>query len=151
MEKHPELQKLAAKGITAKYLTRRCKEVAPGWRVSPLREKKAFTGPQKKTRLTYALDALKRPLNYWLSTIFVDEHTFYRRPTALPAIHIAGQRRKVSDRRLKRWKWAHPKLHFMYGVHWKLGVLGPYWVHDCTGWKHARKWKVSSSSPPERS
>lgn len=94
MEKNPELKKLAAKGITAKYLTRRCKKEAPGWRISPLREKKAFTGPQKKTRLAYALDALKRPLNYWLSTIFVDEHTFYRRPTALPAIHMAGQRQE---------------------------------------------------------
>ena len=53
----------------------------------------------------------------------------------------AGPRR--SPRRRQR-PWNHPKLHFLYGVHWKLGVLGPYWVHDCTGWKRARKWQASS-------
>lgn len=148
MAKHPQLKKLAAeKGLTAKYLVKKCKQAVPSWRLRPMPEDKSFTRNQKKGRLSWAMEAIKRPMAYWLSTIFCDEHTFYRHPIPLPCIHVAGQRRRVPDKRLKRWKWQHPKLHFLYGVHWKLGVLGPYWIHDCTGWRRAKQWEVSRSPP----
>lgn len=134
-------------GISIAYLTKKCKQAVKGWRIGPLPTKKAYTPEQKRGRLAWAREAEDKPMEYWLSTVFVDEHTFYRRPTPLPAIHIAGQRRSnrhvMKDKRLMRYRWQHPKLHFCYGVHWKLGVLGPYWISDCAGWRHRRQWKVS--------
>lgn len=142
------------KEVTAAYLERRLKEVVPGWRISPLPEKKAFTAQQKAARLAYAKVAVNYSMERWQSTIFVDEHTFYRRPIPLPAIHLAGQpgkaRRIVRDKRKSWYPWQYPKLHFMYGVHWKLGVLGPYWISDCKGWKGAKHYKVSTALPAPR-
>lgn len=152
MEKNAELKKLAQeRGLTAAYLKRRCKEVVPAWRLSPLPEKKAFTAEQKRERLAYAEQAVLYPMERWKSTVFLDEHTFYRRPTPLPAIHLAGQRgaarRTVKDKRKHWYPWDYPKLHFMYAVHWKLGVLGPYWISDCKGWKGAKHYTVSNHPP----
>lgn len=112
-------------------------------------EKAAFTPDQKRQRLAYVKENKDRPLTHWQSTIFADEHVCHRRPGHLPGVHIAGQRRRfptINDRRRRQRPWNHPKLHFLYGVHWKLGVLGPYWVHDCTGWKRARKWQASGGT-----
>ena len=149
MKKHPKLRRLCAQlHLTAGYLIRKCKEVCPSWRLSPLRLKKEFTPQQKLGRLAYCKKALLRPLEYWKSCIFWDEHTFYRRPSALPTIHLAGTKRgrqppTSRDKRLKRYPWEHPKLHFGYAVHWKLGVLGPYWISDCKHWRQARSFPVS--------
>lgn len=153
MMKHPLLKKLVKeKGLTAAYLVRACKAKVPGWCIKPLRQRKAFTPAQKRLRLAYATAAVLYPLARWQSTIFVDEHTFFRKPKSLPAIHIAGRRvggrrqsRKIRDKRLKRYSWGYPKLHFMYGVHWFHGVFGPYWISDCTGWR-GRTYKASG--PP---
>lgn len=128
MQRHPELQKLCRgrADITPSYLERLCKRSCPGWRIGQQREKKAFTAPQKRTRLRYAVNAVDQPMDYWLSTVFCDEHVCYRRPYLLKGIHL-GRRRFINhDKRLRRYPWAYPKLHFLYGVHWKLGVLGPY-------------------------
>lgn len=148
MEKQKDLRDLCqAKHLTAEYLERRIKKVVPGWKLEPLPQKKAYTPEQKRSRLDYCKEAVKRPMDYWKSTVFWDEHTFYRHPRPLPAIRIGSRRRRiVRDKRLKPRAWQHPKLHFAYGVHWKLGVLGPYWISDCKGWKKARKFKVSGGT-----
>lgn len=153
MEKHEQLKELVQnKHLTADYLKRRCKEVVPGWRIGPLPEKIAFKPERKRERRAYSERAVQYPMEQWQSTVFLDEHKFFRRPIALPAIHIAGQRRRrrrmIKDPRKKRYPWSYPKLHFFYGVHWKLGVLGPYWVSDCKGWKHAKTWKVRCPGSP---
>lgn len=151
MEKQPKLRQLVReKGLTAAYLTRKCKEQVPGWCVSPLPQKKAFTPEQKRARRTYTEKAAQYNMDRWQSTVFLDEHTFYRRPISLPAIHMrgTGQRRYIRDTRLHRYPWDYPKLHFMYAVHWKLGVLGPYWISDSKGWKRAKQWKVSCRHHP---
>lgn len=154
MARHPKLKKLAReRGLSAAYLKRRCKQVVPEWKIAALPIKKAFTIDQMRARLAYAVEAVKRPMDYWRSTVFYDEHVMYRRPKALPGIFLAGRRRRLcGDKRLRRNPWQHPKLHFAYGVHWKLGVLGPYWISDCTGWKRAKKYKVCSAThlPPVR-
>lgn len=137
---------MESKGLTAAYLKRKCKQAVPGWRIGPIPEKKAFSPEQKRERLKYAKDNVDQPPEYWQSMVFGDEHTFYRRPTPLPAVHIAGRRhpwRVNRDPRLRHWRSKHPKLHFFYAVHWKLGVLGPYWISDSTGWRRRRKYKVS--------
>lgn len=153
MSKHPLLKKVVSEtGVTADFLVRACKAKVPGWCITPLRERKAFTPAQKQQRLAYATTAAQYSMARWQSTIFVDEHTFYRKPISLPAIHIAGRRvggrrqsRKLKDKRLKRYSWGYPKLHFMYGVHWFHGVFGPYWISDCSGWR-GRTFKASG--PP---
>lgn len=160
MTMHKRLRQLVEKlELTAKYLTRKCKEACKGWRVGPLRLKRAFPPEEKRARRAYAVEALQRPMDYWKSTIFVDEHTFYRRPMPLPAVHIAGRRRGTPpkkrarertnrDPRLKARRFAYPKLHFLYGVHWLIGVLGPFWISDCTGWRRARHYPKKVSYPP---
>ena len=144
MQKNRELMGLVEeRGLTAAYLTRKCKEVLPEWRLSPLPEKKAFSAAEKRERMSYARKAVLYPMERWQSTVFLDEHICFRRPIPLPAIHIAGQRckqrRKVKDPRKKVYSYGYAKLHFMYAVHWKLGVLGPYWISDTTGWSPRRK------------
>lgn len=159
MQRNPLLKKLVKeKGLTESYLVRACKAKVPGWRISRLRERKAFTPAQKRARLAYCTVAVLYAWARWQSTIFVDEHTFYRKPKALPCINIGGRRvggrhqsRKVRDKRLKRYPWAYPKLHFMYGVHWHAGVFGPYWISDCAGWLKKdghRTYPVSRRNPP---
>ena len=121
----------------------------PGFTIGLQAEKVAFSRAQKLVRLQYAREHADLPMEHWQSTIFVDEKLHYCIPGKLPAVGIAGRQRAdkrfrtIKDKRRQRRKWQHPKLHFMYGVHWQLGVLGPYWVHDSTGWKRAKPWKVS--------
>lgn len=153
MQKNAKLKQLVREtGVTAEYLTKRCKEEVPGWCIAPLPEKKAFTPAQKQKRRHYAERAVQYPMEQWQSTVFLDEHKFYRRVIPLPAVHIAGQRRKLrrtnKDMRKRRYPWSYPRLHFLYGVHWKLGVLGPYWISDCEGWRHARHYQVSNHAQP---
>lgn len=152
--KHPDLKKLVQnKGISAAYLERKCKQAVPGWRIGPQRTRLEFTPEQKRERLEYALEAVDFPKERWDSTVFCDEHTHYRSPKPLPGIHIVGRgwrrRRcaKLKDKRAKLGKWRYPKLHWFYGVHWKLGAFGPYWIHDTPGWRSAKKWKVRWHSP----
>lgn len=143
---------MARTGVSAKYLIKRCKQVCSKWCIAPLPEKRAFNADERKARRAYCEEALQRPPEYWKSTVFVDEHTFYRRPRPQPAIHIKGQRMKMrrinKDARLKNKRYGWPKLHFLYGVHWKLGIIGPYWISDCTDWKKAKHYPKKASSPP---
>lgn len=156
MSRHPQLRVLAqTRCLTASYLIKKCKEVCKEWRVGIPRQKKAFDCPHKRARLNYALGAVDNTMEQWQSTIFADEHVFFRRPSGAPAIMLAGRRwggrsmcKKVRDRRLKTFSYSYPKLHFFYGVHWKLGVLGPYWVHDCKGWRKAKTYPVSPPTHP---
>lgn len=156
MRLHPKLRALALKdGLTAAYLVKKCKQYVKGWKVGIPRQKKAFDLPHKRARLAYAAKAVNYSMKRWQSTIFADEHTFYRRPSGAPAIMLAGRRwggrsmcKKVRDRRLKTYSYAYPKLHFFYGVHWDLGVLGPYWISDCKGWRKAKHYPVSPPHPP---
>jgi hypothetical protein len=142
-----------SRGLTPAYLVRKCKEVVPEWRLCPLPEKKAFSRQQKVERRLYARKAALYPMERWKSTVFIDEHLFFRRPIALPCIHLAGRRRakrrKVKDKRKQLYSFGYPKMHFMYAVHWKLGVLGPYWISDTSGWHpHPnRPFKVSPCHP----
>lgn len=151
MHRHPELSKLVARtGVSAKHLIKRCKQVCSSWRIAPLPEKRAFTADEKRARLAYCKEAQYRAPEYWMSTVFVDEHTFYRRPQPQPCIHIQGRRMKMrrlnKDDRLKHKKYGWPKLHFLYGVHWKLGILGPYWISDCTGWPKNKHYPKKASA-----
>lgn len=153
IEKHPELSELARRQhLSPAYLAKKCKEANKGWRLGPIPEKRAFDRTEKQARRSYASEALQRPMDYWKSTVFVDEHTCYRRPIPLPAIWLAGRRRArrvtTKDKRYERQKWRYPRLHFMYGVHWALGVLGPYWVSNCTGWRSAKHFTTKASAPP---
>ena len=140
--------------LSAAYLAKRCKQVAPGWKIAVVPEKKAYSREEKRGRLAYAKEAVQRPMEYWRSTVFYDTHVFFCRPTALPSIHIAGRRRrphkKCTDKRRKVYPWGYPKMHFAYAVHWKLGVIGPFWISDTTGYKKAKKYKASSAAhlPP---
>lgn len=152
IEKNRELHQLVlARGLTPTYLTRKCKEAVPEWRLCPLPEKKAFTPQEKRERKSYARKAVLYPMERWQSTVFLDEHMCFRRLIALPAIHLAGRRlkkrRTVKDKRKKLYPWGYPKLHFMYGVHWKLGVLGPYWISDTTGYEPKRSTPYEVSLP----
>lgn len=153
MEHHPQLKEVVARtGVSATHLIKRCKQVCPGWRVGPLPEKRAFDADEKRARLAYCLEALQRPEEYWKSTVFVDEHMCYRRPMPQPAIYRAGQRRARrrlnTDPRLKHKKYGWPKLHFLYGVHWKLGIIGPYWISDCTDWLRAKHYPRQARCSP---
>lgn len=153
IEKHPQLSELARRlHLDPAYLAKKCKAVSKDWRFGPITEKRAFDRNEKWARRRYASEALQRPMDYWKSTVFVDEHTCYRRPIPLPAIWLAGRRRArrvtTKDKRHERQRWRYPKLHFMYGVHWALGVLGPYWVSDCTGWRKAKRFTTKASAPP---
>lgn len=158
IDKNRELKDLVLeRGLTPAYLTRKCKEVVPEWRLCPLPEKKAFSPEQKRERMRYSAKAALYPLARWQSTVFIDEHLFFRRPEALPTIHLVKKKRRfkrriVTDKRKQLYKFGYPKMHFMYAVHWKLGVLGPYWISDTTGWSNTRKYKVCAPShrPPTR-
>lgn len=147
MSHHPEIKKLCARNhYTAKYLEKRCKQAVPGWRIGYQPEKKAFTAQQKRERLAFCREMVEQPLEFWQSTVFVDEHTFYRRPYPLKGITIGRRLYKNKDKRLRRYPWSYPKLQFMYGVHWKLGVLGPYWISTCQGWKIRTKFPVGADA-----
>lgn len=156
IEKRRELKDLVLeRGLTPAYLVRKCKEAVPEWRLCPLPEKKAFSPEEKRERKRYSAKAALYPLEQWQSTVFIDEHLCFRRPIALPTIHLVSKRRKhkrriVTDKRKQLYSFGYPKLHFMYAVHWKLGVLGPYWISDTTGWNNKRKYKVSTlpTHPP---
>lgn len=151
MREHPQLRKLVEKThVTAKHLIRRCKEVVPQWRLSTMPEKRGFSPPEKKARLAYSTEAVQRPMDYWKSTIFVDEHTFYAKVKPLRGIWMGGRRwrRKSFDKRCRGKGYSWPKLHFLYGVHWAIGVIGPYWISDCTKWKSAIHYPRKVSSPP---
>lgn len=136
----------AEKHVTPAYLERRCKEVVPGWHIGPLpAAKRVFKPEEKQTRIAYCKKALAAPREFFQSTVFCDEFKCWRRPVCLPAIWIAGRRRPNPLARDRRWrprKTGYPLMHFLYGVHWKLGVFGPYWLSDTKGWRHANRYLV---------
>lgn len=145
------MQEKAAQGIalTAGYLTRKCKEVMPKWRLCPEVLRRAFSAGDKRKRLEYCVKAEHNPMDYWMSCVFGDEHTFFRKPIHLPTIHLAGlhhRSRTTKDPRRKVYSFGYPKMHFFYAVHWKLGVLGPYWLSDTAGF--TRKRYPVSTRPP---
>lgn len=134
-ERVPAVKAVCEKyGVSAPYLERRAKEVWPDFSIGRTLVDAPFSAEDKAARLCFCYEHLNKPIEFWMSVVWVDEASLVLEPTPQPAVGQRGTVVVVHDARKCHHSYGSPHLNFTLAVNGYAGVCLFGFLHTTTGW-----------------
>lgn len=146
-ERVPAVRAVCAKyKVDAPYLERRAKEVWPDFAIGRTLVDAPFSQEDRAARLNFCYQHLNKPIEFWLSVVWVDEASLLLLPNPQPAVGERGTVVVVQDARQRHHNYGSPHLNFTLAVNAYVGVVFFGFIHSTTGWD-GKVYMVSTHAP----
>lgn len=141
LDKHPD--------VTAKYLTRRMKEVCPWFKFGPRVLDAEFSEEECIERIKWCYGHVDLKDEDWKHVVFIDESSVPMLPVAQPSFVRRGTVLLDSDPRQRHHRYGAPHLNFTMAVNAYMGLVYFHFNSTSTGYK-GDKFLVSPCSPSQQ-